>query len=92
MNPEVVEFELAEASYHLQQLVAELHDGKIDESGEPILSVQLAHILDHLCRAWNCKDETPVQAATRSQEEHNRLSNTVPNFMGERVIGEYAFT
>jgi hypothetical protein len=91
MQPTTVHFELAEASHHLQQLVSELRDGKIDDRGEPALSVQLAHILDHLCRAWNCKDQTPEQHASVSQEEFERLSHTVPNFLGERVIGEYAF-
>jgi hypothetical protein len=90
MNVETVHFELAEAAYHLQALVAELHDGKIDDRGEPAVSVQLAHILDHVSRAWNCKDMTGDQKSKLSQEEFERLSNTVPNFLGQRVLGEFA--
>src|SRR5690242_15601013 len=90
MNVATVEFELAEASHHLQRLVAELRDGKIGDRGEPAVAVQLGHVLDHLCRAWNCKDMTPEQSSSLSQAEFDRLSNTVPNFMGERVIGEFA--
>lgn len=91
MDPVVVHFELAEASHHLQELVAELHAGQIDERGEPGLAVQLSHILGHICRAWNCKDSTPEEVAGLSQEEFESLSNSVPNFMGQYTIGEYAF-
>ncbi len=90
MNVETVHFELAEAAYHLQELVAELRAGKIDDRGEPAVSVQLGHILDHISRAWNCRDMTPEQTSKLSQEEFQRLSNTVPNFLGERVLGEFA--
>jgi hypothetical protein len=90
MHVTTVQFELAEASEHLQSLVAELREGKIDDRGEPAVSVQLAHVLDHLCRAWNCKDMTPEQHLSLSQAEFERLSNTVPNFLGERVLGEFA--
>ena len=92
MHPVVVHFELAEATEHLQQLVAELRTGKIDERGEPILSLELAHILDHICRAWNCKDLTPEELAALPQEEFDRLSITTPNFLGRRVIGEHALS
>jgi hypothetical protein len=50
MNVATVQFEFAEASHHLQTLVAELRDGKIDDRGEPTVSWELGHILDHLCR------------------------------------------
>jgi hypothetical protein len=89
MYPEVVQHELEEALVHLQALVSELRDGKIDGNGQPEVCVQLSHVLDHLCRAWNRKDIDPETAL--SQQEFNRLSNTVPNFMAERVIGEFAF-
>ena len=92
MHIQTVEFNLGEASLHLQQLVADLRAGRMDSSSEPELSVQLAQILDHLCLAWNCKDLTPEQRGALSQEEFERLSNTVPNFLGQRVIGEFAFS
>ncbi len=90
MHVTTIQFELAEASEHLQALVAEFREGKIDDRGEPAVSVQLAHVLDHLCRAWNCKDMTPERHSALSQAEFERLSNTVPNFLGERVLGEFA--
>jgi hypothetical protein len=90
MRVEIVRDELQEAVIHLEELVNELRAGKIDDRGEPTVSVQLAHVLDHVCRAWNCKDISPEQKSKLTQEEFNRLSNTVPNFLGERILGDFA--
>ncbi len=90
MNTNVIQFELYEASIHLQGFFDELRDGKIAESDTPVLTVQMAHIMDHLCRAWNCKDLSSEDHANLSQVEFERLSHTIPNFMGERILGEYA--
>jgi len=90
MNIETVDRELGEALVHLQSLVGEFRAGKIQSRDEPALAVQLGHILDHISIAWNCKDMTPEQRAALPQGQFERLSNTVPNFLGERVIGEFA--
>jgi hypothetical protein len=90
MHIETVDRELGEALVHLQGLVAEFRAGKIQSRDEPALAVQLGHVLDHISIAWNCKDMTPEQRAALPQEQFERLSNTVPNFLGERVIGEFA--
>ena len=90
MHTATVEFELGEALIHLQDLVAEFRAGKIQPRDEPALAVQLGHVLDHISVAWNCKDMTPDQRAALSQEDFERLSNTVPNFTGGRVLGEFA--
>lgn len=90
MQTESVEFQLGEALLHLQNLVAELRSGEIKGDDEPAVAVQLGHVLDHICRAWNCKDMTIEQAGQLSQSEFQRLSNTVPNFLGERVLGDFA--
>lgn len=90
MQTETVSWELGEALVHLQDLVGELRAGKIHERDEPALAVQLGHVLDHISLAWNCKDMTLEQTSSLPQSEFERLSNTVPNFLGERVIGEMA--
>ena len=90
MQTATVEFELGEALIHLQDLVAEFRAGKIQTRDEPALAVQLGHILDHISIAWNCKDMTPEQRAALPQADFERLSNTVPNFLGGRVLGEFA--
>jgi hypothetical protein len=90
MHIETVAFDLGEALIHLESLVAEVRIGKIKSDDEPALAVQLGHVLDHISRAWNCKDMSPEQKSKLSQEEFGRLSNTVPNFLGVRVLGEFA--
>ena len=90
MQTATVEFELGEALIHLQDLVGEFRAGKLQPDDEPALAVQLGHILDHISIAWNCKDMTPEQRSGLSQADFERLSNSVPNFLGERVLGEFA--
>jgi len=90
MNTATVDFDLGEALIHLQDLVAELRAGKIQNRDEPAVAVQLGHVLDHICLAWNCKDMSPEQISNLTPEERERLSNTVPKFYGGRVIGEFA--
>ena len=92
MQTDTVKFDLGEALIHLQDLVSEFRAGRMQTRDEPALAVQLGHILDHISIAWNCKDMTPEQRASLSQEDFKRLSNTVPNFLGQRVIGEFALT
>lgn len=79
-------FELSEALEHLQAFVAEIRDGKLHADDAPELAVQLGHILDHISLAWNCKDMTLEEVGALPQSEFERLSNTVPNFLGQRVI------
>lgn len=90
MHVETVKFELGEALTHLESLVTEIRSGKLKSDDEPALAVQLDHVLDHISLAWNCKDMSPEQQSKLSQEKFERLSNTVPNFHGERVMGELA--
>jgi hypothetical protein len=90
MHTYTVEFDLGEALMDLQNLVAEFRAGKIQTDDEPELAVALGHILDHICLSWNCKDMSPEQKAKLSQDEFERLSNTVPNFSGGRILGGFA--
>ena len=90
MQTKTVEIELREGLEHLQDLVAEIRNGEIKADDEPAVAVQLGHVLEHICRAWNCKDMTIEQEGQLSLSEFVRLSNTVPNFLGERVLGEFA--
>jgi hypothetical protein len=92
MNIAIVEDEIDEALIHLKTLIAELRSGEIQKDDEPALAIQLGHTLDHISRAWNCKDMTQDQKTVLSQGDFERLSNTVPNFLGERVLGDCALS
>ena len=90
MNTETVAWDIGEALIHLQSLVADFRTGKIRTRDEPVVAVQLGHVLDHICLAWNCKDMSPDQRSQIPQDEYERLCNTVPNFCGGRMLGELA--
>jgi hypothetical protein len=91
MNTVVVKFELSEALEHLQKVVDDLQQGRIKEDDDAKLSVELDHLLDHMNRAWNCRNMSWDQKDGLAHGEFMRLSNTVPNFLGEKVIGEVPF-
>ncbi len=88
MNTVLVKFELSEALEHLQKFVADLQQGRIKEEDDAKLLVALDHLFDHLNRAWNCRNMSWEQKDGLEHREFMRLSNTVPNFLGEKVIGE----
>ena len=90
MNVETVAFNLGEASRDLENLAADIRAGKLKSDDESALAARLGHILDHLNWSWNCKEMSIDQVTHLPTEEFVRLSNTVPNFQGERVIGEFA--
>ena len=87
MNTDHVSFQLGEALLHLQLLVSELREGRVQEDDTPALAVDLGHILDHICIAWNARNMSPEAVAALSQDEFERLTDTVPNFMCSRVLG-----
>ncbi len=89
MTTENVLFDLNEAHIHLGELVKGLTTGRISAEDFGPHSVELNHVMDHLCRAWNTKYLTPEQKQLLSQEEFERASNTVPNLMGERIVGDF---
>jgi hypothetical protein len=88
MNIVVVKFELSEALEHLQALVDDLQHGRIKEDDDAQLMVKLLHLLDHTNRAWNCRNLSWEEKDALPHTEFMRLSNTVPNYLGEKVIGE----
>ena len=90
MHTEHITFTLGEALIHLQSLVSDLRDNRLGSDDAPELSVELGHILDHICDAWNTREMTSEEIAARSQEEFERHTDTVPNFQGSRTLGDYA--
>jgi hypothetical protein len=90
MKMEVVYFELGEALIHLESTVADIRSGELGPDDSAGLAVELCHILEHISRAWNCKDMTMEEMNDLPQSEFNRLSDNVPNFLGSKTLGEGA--
>jgi hypothetical protein len=90
MNLGHVQFELAETLLHLQELLAEFREGRMESDDTPKLAVELGHILDHISYVWNSRDLSPEALLTMPEAEYERLANTVPNFQATRVMGDTA--
>ena len=90
MQIPTVQLELREVLIHLQDLIQELKQRKKQADAEPALALHLGHILDHISLAWNCKDMSPEKVQALPQSEFERLSHTVPNFLGGRIMGDVA--
>jgi len=91
MNIVVVKWELSEALEHLQNVVDDLQQGRIKEEDDAKLLVELDHLFDHMNRAWNCRNMSWEEKGALSHTEFMRLSNTVPNLLGEKIIGNVPF-
>ncbi len=73
-------FNIQEARVHLQELEAEL--AKLDDL-EPIsLRIQLGHVQEHLCLAWNTGVDDRFDKAAA-----NQIPNWTSNF--ELIVGKY---
>ena len=75
---------------HLQHLVTGLREQRVQSEDSAALAVELGHVLDHLCFAWNSRDMSMEAILALPQAEFDRLSNTVPNFYAIRVLGDVA--
>ena len=90
MNVGHVEFELTEALMHLQALVTQFREDRVQPDASPGLAVELGHLLDHICFAWNGRDLLPEDFPVLPQEDYERMANTVPNFGATRIMGDTA--
>jgi hypothetical protein len=79
-------FQLTEAREHLNNLIAELQTGQLGECDDAALQVDLEHILDHLCFAWNGRDLSVTDYSNLSHEGFERCWHTVPNLYGPRTL------
>lgn len=91
MNIDSLKFQLREMQSHLQSCLADLESGKIEADDDASLAVDLGHLLDHLCLAWNTRDIPVGKFGNVSDDDFAAHANTVPNFGSSRRIGRYAF-
>lgn len=90
LNIEHLQFQIGEALEALQQLVNELQTGQLGPDDRSALAVSLEHITNHIHYAWNCRMMSLEEVANHLQEEFERDCNTIPNFFGNRILGEDA--
>ena len=86
MNPEGVKHELTEVVRHAQETIDainERHRAATDDAG---LTIDLGHILDHLCRAWNCRHLDPETIDRLPEDRFDECSDNVPNFQHRRKL------
>lgn len=86
MDVQAILFELREMSEHFDDLIREIDNGEVGENDFSALQVQLQHILDHLCFAWNARGLSSEQRYKLSQEEFECLTHAVPNPFGLRTL------
>jgi hypothetical protein len=80
--------DLSEAVLHLQELVAEIRSGKIQERDDPAVEVVLGHVLDHICYVWNARELSGDEKFKLSQKEYEDMASAVPNFQLNRRLME----
>ena len=76
---------------HLNELVAEIREGKTKEDDDPCLEVMLGHVLDHICYAWNARDLSAEEKYQMSQDAYQELTNLVPNFQCSRKLKDGSY-
>jgi hypothetical protein len=91
MNIESLKFQLREMSTHLQSTLADLDSGKIGAGDDHLLAIDLGHLLDHLCLAWNSRNIALEDFETISDTNFATHASTVPNFGCSRSLGSNAF-
>lgn len=86
MNVQTILFEFSEMREHLDALIREIESGEVGGDDFGALQIQIEHLLDHLCFAWNARELSGQQRAKLSQEEFERLIHAVPNPFGKRTL------
>jgi len=91
MNIDSLKFQLGEMQGHLQSCLADLESGKLGADDDAALAVELGHLLDHICLAWNTRDVAPSDFGQVSDAEFAAHSNAVPNFGFTRRLSDDAY-
>lgn len=86
MDVQATLFELSAMREHLDALIRGIESGDVGEDDFGAFQIQIEHLLDHLCFAWNARELSGKQRAKLSQEEFERLIRVVPNPFGNRTL------
>lgn len=70
--------ELDELKEHIDTVISEIENGEYDQEGELSYQVSMAHLMDHLVRAWHFSKLTDEQIAVLNQEAFERITYSIP--------------
>ncbi len=70
--------ELEELKEHIETVISEIENGSYDEDGELSYQVSMAHLMDHLVRAWHFSKLTDEQIADLDQKAFERITYSIP--------------
>ena len=79
-NRAAVTLQLSEAKLALDAALEKAKVGQYDEEAPLVMAIDFEQVLYKLCLAWHFKHKTHEEIKALTQEEFDRLSNTVPNF------------
>lgn len=80
MNTNHILSQLQEMHMHLGDLIKDLETGEIGDEDWPSLAVDMGHILDHFCYAWNGRNLRTEDLPPKDQAIFEKMSDGVPNF------------
>ncbi len=75
--------ELSDLRDHTQEVIDEINEGRYDEEGDLSYVHGLAHLLDHLARAWHFSRLTDNEISDLSSDSFQELSVSIPKFTGD---------
>jgi hypothetical protein len=88
MNLQNVDFNLQWAIELLQECREAIQSGELTAGNESRLGDDLGFVLDKLCVAWNARNSATYEVGHSSPSEIKHLTKTVPNFGGDRQMGD----
>ena len=80
--------ELDELKEHIESLISEIENGDYDPDGELSYQVGLAHLMDHLVRAWHFSKLTDSEIEALGQEGFERATFSIPKLNGWESLVE----
>jgi len=81
MNKTSLLWELREARLLLDSLIVKI-DAKssVDDDEDFAISIDIEHILNHICSGWHYRKLPIEKVHSISQDEYERYATSVPNF------------
>jgi hypothetical protein len=74
-------WELREAQAHLGALIRKLSsEASIEGDDDLSISIDIEHVINHICFAWHCRNLSAEEIGAISQEKFEEYTTSIPNF------------